>query len=416
MARRATNNPRQVRSKACGCSGCIAQYPGERPPRKNCVGPWQARYRDPDGKQRAKNFPTRRDGEAFLDSVRTSVRSGTYLDPRRGQTTVADWYDVWVQAQGGRPSTRVRNSYAWTVHLLPKWGDWPLISIGYMDVETWVRKELAAKVGHASQKKALDLLRRMLTAAVRDQRIPFNPAEGIKLDPPPAKHPDELRPPTAEQRAAIRGHLPPECQPIMTVAEETGMRWGEYTAIRLCNVDPEERTVKVREVLIEVDSRLYRQAAPKSAAGFRTVPLTPAAYDALEVLAERWDPADTVTAIGDGTDLHAEELLLRGGRGAALRRNNFRRLWIPAIQAAGVARQQVDERSGRTYWWPRVHDLRHAWASRLHDAGVPEKVVQYVMGHERGGRVTWLYQHAAEDAVEQVRAALVDGRHLRSVS
>jgi integrase len=416
LARRAANNPRQIRSKTCGCPPCLAKYPGDRPPRKNCAGPWQARYRDPDGTQRAKNLPTRRDAEAFLDSVRTSVRVGTYLDPRRGQTTVAQWYDVWIQAQGGRPSTRARNNWAWTSHVEPKWGAWPLVAIGYMDVETWVRKELAAKVGHASQKKAVDLLRRMLTAAVRDQRIPHNPAEGIRLDPPPARHPDELRPPTAEQCEAIRAQLPPEYRSVMTIAEETGLRWGEYTALRVCNVDPEACTVKVREVLIEVNSRLYRQAAPKSAAGFRTVPLTPTAYDALEALAERWDPKDTMTPIGDGTDLHEEELLLRGGRGSALRRNNFRRLWIPAIQAAGVARERVDERSGRSYWWPRVHDLRHAWASRLHDAGVPEKVVQYVMGHERGGKVTWLYQHAAEDAVEQVREALSSGRHLRSVS
>lgn len=80
-----------------------------------------------------------------------------------------------------------------------------------------------------------------------------------------------------------------------------------------------------------------------------------------------------------------------------------------------MARKVVDVRTGRTYWWPRVHDLRHAWASLLHEAGVPEKVVQYVMGHERGGKVTWLYEHAGPDAVEQVRRALAGRPPLRVV-
>ncbi|MFI6697005.1 tyrosine-type recombinase/integrase [Streptomyces sp. NPDC050433] len=63
-----------------------------------------------------------------------------------------------------------------------------------------------------------------------------------------------------------------------------------------------------------------------------------------------------------------------------------------------------------------MHDLRHTFATRLKDAGVPEKETQVIMGHERGGRVTWLYQHAGAELVEEVRVALVTGQHLRAVS
>jgi integrase len=129
--------------------------------------------------------------------------------------------------------------------------------------------------------------------------------------------------------------------------------------------------------------------------------------------------------------MHAEELIFRGPLSGAKRRNkegekvqmdgvltrpNFRRQWIPAIKAAGLARLVKDPESGRTEYWPRVHDLRHVFATRLKDAGVPEKDVQVIMGHERGGRVTWLYQHAGPELVEEVRSALVTGRHLRAVS
>ncbi|MFD8916572.1 tyrosine-type recombinase/integrase [Streptomyces sp. NPDC059569] len=129
-----------------------------------------------------------------------------------------------------------------------------------------------------------------------------------------------------------------------------------------------------------------------------------------------WEPETTESPVGDGEDLRAEELVFRGPRGGVLTRPNFRRSWIPAIQAAGLARMVTDPETGRNEWWPRVHDLRHTFATRLKDAGVPEKDVQVVMGHERGGRVTWLYQHAGAELVDEVRTALVTGRTLRAVS
>jgi integrase len=190
-------------------------------------------------------------------------------------------------------------------------------------------------------------------------------------------------------------------------------------------------TVKVKEVVIDAKAdggrRLRRQAAPKTSAGFRTVPLSPKALAALLAMIELWDPAVTESPIADG--MHPEELVFRlPGAGTVrkykgvertaegvLSRHCFRRYWIPAIKAAGIARMVVDPESGRKEWWPRVHDYRHALASRLHAAGLPEKDVQLVLGQERGARVTWLYTHGSEGALEAARSAISTGRVLRAV-
>lgn len=413
MARRATNNPRQVRSKTCGCAKCLERYPEpERKRRRDCIGPWQARYRDPAGKQKAKNFGTRRDAEAFLDDVRSKVRTGQYLDPKRGEITLAQWWEKWWPAQEGkgRITTRNRKESAWRAHVEPKWGGWRLRDIGYIDVQTWITSEVR---GHHTQKKVLELLRAMMRDAVRDQRITVNPCAEVEASPAPKKHPDELRPPTREQCALIREHLPRYYQPLVVFLEETGMRWGEVTGLRWCHVDLEAQHVKVKEVLSDDEGRLFRQPAPKTAAGFRTVPLTPEAVAAVEAMVARWRPKATQSAIDSG--MHEEELVFRGPQGGLLTRHNFRRSWIPAIQDAGVARRVVGE-NGREQWWPRVHDLRHTFATRLKDAGVPEKDVQAIMGHDRGSKVTWLYQHAGEDVAAEVLTALTTGRTLRAVS
>ncbi|WKV74260.1 site-specific integrase [Streptomyces sp. PCS3-D2] len=430
MARRATNNPRQLREQGCGCKLCQEKYPpakyGERRARRDCIGSWQARYRDPDGKQCGPVFPTQREASAHLDKVRTQIREGTYQDPKRGAITVDEWYEIWWPTVKVKSvTTGNRKLSAWTVHVQPKWGARKLNSITWIQVQDWITNEVK---GHATQKKVLELLRHMMVAALRDRRISLNPCLDIEVSPAPAKHPDDLIPPTAAQAALIREHLTAYYHPLVVFAEETGMRWGEYTGLRACNVDLERCTVKVKEVLVDDKGKIRRKMAPKSRAGFRTVPLTPAAVEAVRVMMDRHRPAMTESSIEDG--MHAEELIFRGPLAGQARkgkdgvavdldgvltRPNFRRHWIPAIKAAGLARIVKNPETGRHEFWPRVHDLRHTFATRLKDAGVPEKDVQVIMGHERGGRVTWLYQHAGPQLVEEVRSALVTGRHLRAV-
>ncbi|MFJ8855161.1 tyrosine-type recombinase/integrase [Streptomyces sp. NPDC102437] len=418
MARRTANNPRQLREKGCGCKLCLEKYPAEkhgaRRPRRDCIGSWQARYRDPDGKQCGPAFPTQKEAQAHLDKVRTQVREGTYQDPKRGAITVDAWYEIWWPTVKVKSvTTRNRKLSAWTVHVQPKWGKRKLNSITWIQVQDWITNEVK---GHATQKKVLELLRHMMVAALRDRRITLNPCTDIEVSPAPARHPDEMIPPTAAQCDLIREHLTDYYMPLVVFAEETGMRWGEYTGLRACNLDLGSATVKVKEVLIDDRGKIRRKAAPKSRAGFRTVPLTPAAVAAAQTMLDKWAPDTSESPIGDGEDLHTEELVFRGPQGGALTRPNFRRHWIPAIKAAGLAREVTNAETGRKEFWPRVHDLRHTFATRLKDAGVPEKDVQVIMGHERGGRVTWLYQHAGPDLVEEVRAALVKGRPLRAVS
>lgn len=407
MAPRAHNNPRQVRSKECGCAKCAVAYPpekhGERKKRRDCIGSWQARYRDPAGKQRAKNFPLKRDAEAFLDSIRTRVRSRDYSDPKRGQITLSEWWEMWWPAKKrGAVTTKNRKLSAWRAHIKPRWGDWRLCDLEYLAIEAWLNGEVR---GHHTRKKVLELLRAMLRDAVRDnKRIPFNPAAEVEVTEALKKHPDDLRPPTRAQVALIRQHMPTYYRPLVVFLEETGMRWGEATGLRWCHVHLEQHHVKVKEVLSEDEGKLFRQPAPKTEAGFRTVPLTPEAVAAVQEMAERWRPARTQSAVTSG--MHPEELVFRGPQGGLLTRGNFRRSWLPATRNAGVAREVVNPETGRTEWWPHVHDLRHVFATRLKDLGVPEKDTQSVMGHDRGSKVTWIYQHAGEDVAAQVLARM----------
>lgn len=428
MARRALNNPRQMPSKSCGCTGCLEAYPpkeyGERRPRRDCIGSWQARYRDPTGKQKAKNFPIKDGGkaaaEAFLDSTRAAVRERTYRDPKRGKITLGKWWTAFweVEEKRGRPTTRNRKAGLWSAHIEPKWSGYRLIDLEYMALQRWLTKDVK---GFETQKKVKELLFALLDAAVKDgERISVNPAAHLEVTAAKiVKHPDDLKPPTEAEYELIHAALPTYYQVIFRDwANETGMRPGEYAGLREHCVDEEERIAYIKEILILDGGRLRRQAAPKTGAGFRAVPLTPRAWGAYLFMKEKWKPKRTRSAIGDGFDLHSEELVLRGPRGAALNENNLRRPWRKACEQAGVAREFIDPETGRVQYWPRIYEYRHDVASRLHHAGVKERDAQAFLGQERGGKVTWIYTHESEGARETVREALTrkaEGCGLRAV-
>lgn len=422
MPRRPTNNPRQIRSKTCGCALCVEAYApdqhGDRKPRRDCLGSWQARYRDPANNQKAKNFGKKADADAFLDQIRTDVRQRRYRDPARGQIRLAAWWTVFweVEQKECRLTTNRRKLGIWTKFVEPKWGGYRLIDLEYMELQRWLSTEVT---GYDSQKKTKELLGRLLQAAVMDgERIAVNPAENLKVTATRMKkHPADLKPPTEAQYDLIHAALPPYYQVIFRdFAHETGMRPGEYAGLRAHCIDDVERVAHIKEILILDGGRLVRQPAPKTDAGFRTVPLTDRAWSAIEFMRAKWSPARTRSAIGDGSDLHVEELVLRGPRGGALNVNNLSRPWKRATVQAGVARQVVNPETGRKDWWPEIYHYRDRVTSALHHAGVPESDAQAVLGHDRAGKVTWVYTHESEGSREAVRAALNGNRGLRVVS
>ncbi len=431
VGRKVTNNPRQIRSMRCGCKLCRAKYPTTKVrARKDCIGSWQARYTSPAGDELSKNWPTEDEALEFLGRTREEMRQRKWIDPRRSEIKLSVWRETWRGLQTGEEATLDRDDRLWRKWIEPFFGNWLICDIAWSDVQAWVN-DLDGPLAPSSVTKVFQVLDRMMAGALKDRRLPFNPADGIKLPKIKKQHPEDRRPPSYAQLRLVRKQLPDYHFALQIVAQETGLRWGELAGLRACWVDLENARIQVREVLSEVNGKLKRKAYPKENASLRTVPLTPLAVRVLRVHLMAEQPSTAQTEPDDG--LHPEELVFHGrnrrkrGTGEAyrapLRRSAFRRLWIAAIEQAGVMRKttrKLPDGKTRTDYWPDFHDQRHALASRLHDCKVPEVIVQEVLGHERGGEVTWLYTHAAADVAGQVLAALrgdpVERPRLRAVA
>src|SRR3954447_12236414 len=79
-------------------------------------GKWRARYRDPEGRERARHFARRVDAQRWLSTVEADKLRGAYVDPS-DRTTVAEYARRWVASRPYRATTRRRVEQALRVHI-----------------------------------------------------------------------------------------------------------------------------------------------------------------------------------------------------------------------------------------------------------------------------------------------------------
>jgi integrase len=327
---------------------------------------WYVRYRDPAGVQRTKTFD-RKTGvggaDQFVTAIEGAKLSGTYVDPARGKATVGTLAEAWLAGKVNlKPTTRARYEAALHVHVLPRWGTTPLDRVEHSEVQDWIAAMVTAGQSGASVRKTYGVLSGILDRAVRDKRMPANPAKGCDL---PALNERPRRYLTAEQvtqlanAAALRDHPDPRLRDMfeqyriaVLVLAYCGLRWSELAALKVGRVNLLRRRIVIEEAVTEVGGKLV-WGTPKSHAS-RSVPIPRFLADELMHHIAGREP---------------EDLLFPAPLGGVLRNRAARRSWFDQAAASiGV---------------PGLlpHELRHTAASLAVSAGANVKAVQRMLGH-----------------------------------
>jgi hypothetical protein len=148
---------------------------------------YRARYRDPGGRQHEKRFARKVDAERWLDVANSAMVTQTWTAPDRGRVTVSAWADQWLSAQTQvKPSTRCRYGGLLRAHVLPTWGSHRLADVTHAEVAGCVAGLRANGSAPATVRQAHRVFPLLLGLAVRDGRIPRNPADRVPLPASPA--------------------------------------------------------------------------------------------------------------------------------------------------------------------------------------------------------------------------------------
>ena len=337
-------------------------------------GRWQARWRDPGGRQRKKSFQRRADAQQWLDQQLAAMHRGQYVDPRAGEIQLAKIAESWAQGLTHlKESTAARYRGILRKHVLPAFGDWRLSQLRPSDVQAWVSKLHHDGLAPGTVRQCHRVLSLVLDVAVADQRIGINPARGTKLPRARRSEPRFLSPSevTALTLAADRGG------PVVAVLAWCGLRFGELAALRVRDLDIERARLHVERSVTEVGGRLV-WSDPKTHHG-RSVPFPRSLTGMLRDQARGKSPDDQ---------------LFTGPDGGALRLNNWRRRVFDPARA----------RIGRDDITP--HDLRHTAASLAIRAGANVKAVQHMLGHASAAMTLDVYTGLFRDDLDGVATAL----------
>jgi integrase len=349
--------------------------------------PYEAIYRDPDGRQRTKSFVRKTDARRFLTNVEADQLRGAYVDPDAGRVTFAAFAEEWLAAQTFDSQTRNNVESQLRAHLLPAFGELELRAIKPSTVQAWLGSA-SRELAPSTARLVLSTLSSMLGDAVEDGVIAVNPCRARSVKPPaPAR--DGVDPWTVERVQAIVAALPERYAATAVVGAGCGLRQGEVFGLRVCDVDFLGQQVRVRQQAKRVRGEGVVLAAPKGGRT-RDVPLPDSVAQAVAEHLRAY-PA---RADGDG-------LVFTGESGGPVSASSYnQRVWRPAVRAAGL------EPSRDTGF----HQLRHHYASVLLDNGVSIRALADYLGHIDPGFTLKVYTHLMPASEDRARAA-VDGAH-----
>jgi integrase len=338
---------------------------------------WQARWRDPSGRQCKKTFDRKSDAERFLADTEHSHLVGSYVDPVRSRMTVGEWSKPWMAGRSHlKPKTLASYQSLLRTRVLPTWTDTPLAGVTHAEVVAWVASMRSEGLSASRTRQAYHLLTSMLDDAVRDNRLPRNAAEGVDLP----------RLPTVERRYLTHGQVAdladassPYRLLVMTLSY-CGLRWGEAAALKVGRVDLMRGRLAIVEAVVDINGAMIL-GAPKSHQHC-SVPVPRFLRDALaEHLAGKMQ----------------DDLVFTAPRGGVLRVQNFRRGYF----------DQAAREVGLDGLVP--HELRHTAASLAISAGANVKAVQAMLGHASATLTLDRYGHLFGDELDAVADRLDEG-------
>jgi integrase len=365
-----------------------------------------------DGSQGAQTAATPAEARELQAEKQLEIARGVWLGRRRGRLTfdrwADEWWAVWSTDPDRSPTTLAATENRLRRHVQPWFGQRPLEAIRPTLIRQW-QNQLASQLGHESLMACRSILFRILQLAEDEGAIAANPVRKVpapkrRVDPDRVFADAKRRALTPEEAGRLLARFPLFWWDHVLCLLGTGLRFGEFAGLRSRRVHL-DRAIPVLQV---VDTRYQAgrfgsgfKPRPKSDAGIREIPLAPVVVEAIR---RQSPPIPTRTPWS--LPVPAAETACPFGTRTVLSRHGVRRLYQNATHRARTDLAHLQLRG--------PHDLRHSFSTWLEDEGIPARVIDELMGHQRsrhgelegGSRIGARYRHTTPEMATRVIQAL----------
>lgn len=236
-----------------------------------------------------------------------------------------------------------------------------------------------------------NLLREALSHAVKWGLVARNVAEAV--DPPRGQRKEMQALTSADLRRVLNACEGTPWHPIFHTLAWTGLRRSELLGLRWKDIDLLYATLRVSQVLHQLNNGRFVYQEPKTAKGRRTIALCPSSC--IELRRHRETQERDANLLG--TPLTDDSLVFGHPDGSPR-----------SPSTLTLAFRRLTRRLGFT--GVRLHDLRHTHATLMMEQGVNPKIVSERLGHASVVITLDTYSHVLpnmqEDAVARFESAM----------
>lgn len=344
--------------------------------RKRSSGRWQATYWHDGQVHSGGTFAAKADALAFLSTVESDLRRGSWIDPRYGQVTLKTYANEWMER---RPdlAVRTRDLYRHVLdrHILPELGLSTLSGLAPSRVRGW-RAEILQR-HPATAAKAYRLLSSILRTAVTDGIILSSPC---KVKGAGVERAAERPIATIAEIESLSSAMPEHLSLIVTLATWCQLRRGELLGLRRQDIDLLHGTVCISQSRTFTLDGTSLTKEPKTAAGRRTLAVPKHLFEAIASHLDQF--------VGSAPN----DLLFISPNGHPITRNELQRAWVRA--RASVGRCDL-----------HLQDLRHTGLTFAAATGATTAELMHRAGHSSAAAAL-RYQHATRERDAVLATAL----------
>jgi integrase len=370
-------------------------------------GSFEYKWRDKRGKRHsiyAKTLDELRNKE--IDVLRDAL-DGIRAD--KNDLTINDLYNLWVQLKRGLKDNTFQNyKYMYTQFVETDFGHSKIADLKRTDVRAFYNH--LADVQYlkiATIDNIHTVLHQVLELGVEDDYLRYNPSDNALKELKRAHNNDSVkrRALTVPEHDLFEAFLRKEGQynrwyPIFTALLWTGMRVGEITGLRWCDIDLDDETISVNHTLVyyskgKEEGCSFAINTPKTEAGTRIIPMLPKVKGAF-LLEKKYQEECGLkcNAVVDGYT----DFIFINRFGSVQHQGTLNKALRRIIRDCNY--EVLDKRQNKdTVILPRFsnHSLRHTFTTRMCEAGVNIKAMQDILGHADAETTMDIYAEATKD-------------------